>query len=892
MPGDRILIDSRGKAVSVPDADVAGALAAGYHLEGDQEHASRIGTEAVSNQIGGVQGTIGAGLTGFLRGATLGLSDVASDVSGDQQISADLAHEHGAASTIGQIVGGLAPTALTGGASAEWSIGKTIAHGAIEGAGQNAGNYISQVALGDKELSAEGFVGAMGEGAMFGGGAAGALKIGAGALSKARGLFKARGAAESGITAAGDVAAQDFGPSLELADQPVGRARTMAPEAAGYSEMPASRLFHGDVTAQAEQATSEASDAMAAHFGDTDEALMIGRRRIKQAQDIEDLRIGKRGGQTEWSAKMDRIDAQGPPKAAFDPEAGMREMERIHAESIGPEPGPLHDAAGVTRPTETSLVAGAGQDIESQLGRMKSKIDGGHDLEMLNAENKASRLDPATASIAEKRAALEEAHQQVLQMLDREHMAPYAGAKTIDDKIGLAMKGLEGLRGPSVADQIVGDATRGIDTAGAKSINEQIGDAIGRRTSKPDADLKEAIAKLSSYEQKSADYAAALGDEAPPGMQAHAKDYNASVAEQHAAVAQQTSVGAGQLDGAMADSVASGQGGAKAARILEGIKNASTAVQVLHSMGITGIPDPASLPVIGPLLGLYLKARAMMMVGKRMGLKIPATAESVIASKSSAHIARITAAMDKVLDAGSKGLTAAAPKAGGTAAILGHKLFDDGTPPTSLHTDSLAERRDELVRAQRPGAVAAMVQDRVRASDPALVDEIAKATQRKLDYLYSVVPKPPVMPGMLKGAVASWSAAPGMVTSFSRSVQACEDPASVLETLASGAPVTFEAAEALRNVYPRLFQKAQQQILIKAQDTERPLTYAKRVQLSVLFQVPLDGTMAPAYQAALAAGYKAPQGQPQGSAPPMSAMTADVTLGARTSTGLDQRGAR
>ena len=72
----------------------------------------------------------------------------------------------------------------------------------------------------------------------------------------------------------------------------------------------------------------------------------------------------------------------------------------------------------------------------------------------------------------------------------------------------------------------------------------------------------------------------------------------------------------------------------------------------------------------------------------------------------------------------------------------------------------------------------------------------------------------------------------------------------------------------------------------------KPLPYAKRIQLSVLFQVPLDGTMAPGYLAAIAAPSQAPQGQPQGSAPPMSAMTADVTLGARTATGLDTRGAR
>lgn len=924
----KVQVSKNGKTYSIDESDLKDYVSNGFKPESDEEHVDRLGSEFKEDVYGGAAGKVLGAAAGVARGLSFGASDAVGSALGGGQMLKGIEDANPLTSTISNIVGAVAPTVLSGGAltpagavsrvsariaeGGAGGIARHVAGAALEGAVQNSGSYLSDVALGDKELSAEGFVGAMGKGALYGGGAAGALKLGSKALSAARGLFPKSipGAADVGASLADT-------PSLDLADAPVGRARGLAydavgPENAGQhmtapdtfepepvgtfddlklaagddaiprpvtpepGDMPASRMFRGNMSKEADEATANASRMLAGHLDDSEQMLAAAQRRIDQARDIEDIKLGgKRPPQSDLSRSIDRIvDQEGQPtKRAF---AGG---------DIPASKGKLFDSAGISSPTENEVArAGtSGDDLEAQLGESVNRLKSGDGMASM-------RPPPAeVADIAAKRAALEDAHQKVLEMLDREHLAPYAGAKTVDDRIAIAMEQLKGLRGPSVAEKIAADAEAPAAQAAAKPIDEQITDALTRHTKEPNLDLKEAIDKLGPYEKAHADLTDALGDEAPASAQANAKSYNDSVAEQHAKVAQQQADGAGTLENAMTGSVAAGKAaaGAKAGGIMGALKDATTAAHLL------GLPV-SGIPVIGPVLGLFLKGRAMVMVAKRMGLRVPLTAESVIASKSAEHIARIRAAVDKALEVGSKATgRASASGAAGAAAVLGHKLFDDGSPKSpGVGDDDLSARRDELVRAQRPGAVEAMVQDRVRASDPTITEEVTKAVKRKLDYLYSVVPKPPVAPGMLPGANASWTAAPSLVTSFQRSVAACDDPAGVLETLASGKTVTFEAAEALRNVYPRLFQTAQMQVVKRAQDVKTPLPYAKRVQLSILFQVPLDGTMAPQYQAALSVPYQAPQGKPTGSAPPMSGLHADVTLGARTSTGLDQRGTR
>jgi hypothetical protein len=82
--------------------------------------------------------------------------------------------------------------------------------------------------------------------------------------------------------------------------------------------------------------------------------------------------------------------------------------------------------------------------------------------------------------------------------------------------------------------------------------------------------------------------------------------------------------------------------------------------------------------------------------------------------------------------------------------------------------------------------------------------------------------------------------------SFARSMEAVGDPPSVFERLANGKAVfSLEAAEAMRKVYPRMFAEAGERLLLRAQEGNLKVPMPMRVQLSLLYKVPLDTALDP-----------------------------------------------
>lgn len=203
-----------GRAHAIAEEDVAGARAAGWTFEDDRAAAARTSADVVREQHSGVGQKLTAGWLGAVRGATLGLSDVAFDVAGNSEEVARLKAANPGISTATEIGGGLAAAALSGGSSLAASlpagavaragtaitragaggglaakVATGVAGGAVEGAAANLGMYASEVALGNKELSAEAAIGAGLDGAMWGAAAGGALAVSERAFTSSRKLF-------------------------------------------------------------------------------------------------------------------------------------------------------------------------------------------------------------------------------------------------------------------------------------------------------------------------------------------------------------------------------------------------------------------------------------------------------------------------------------------------------------------------------------------------------------------------------------------------------------------------------------------------------------------------------------------------------------------------------
>jgi hypothetical protein len=176
-----------GKVVYVPDEE-----ADRYRTGSDYQEVGDVAAGAAQNRIAptdnGITGSVGATVSSALSGATLGGSDWllkgVLDKGGFEQLAQDRRDNpvlSGIGQTAGAFVGGATPAGYLGkfGAAAAEGGGVATKLGvsALEGSVYNAGAYLADTALGDRDLSAEGLVGALGSGMEFGVGA-GAVALG------------------------------------------------------------------------------------------------------------------------------------------------------------------------------------------------------------------------------------------------------------------------------------------------------------------------------------------------------------------------------------------------------------------------------------------------------------------------------------------------------------------------------------------------------------------------------------------------------------------------------------------------------------------------------------------------------------------------------------------
>jgi hypothetical protein len=452
----------------------------------------------------------------------------------------------------------------------------------------------------------------------------------------------------------------------------------------------------------------------------------------------------------------------------------------------------------------------------------------------------------------------------------------------------------------------------------AKSVapEQRAAKAIMRHNGKG-ADMGPRLAReakvIGDMEAANARLADALGSEAPPTAAANAKDFHAATGKaQERAAASSAKLGAdlqnkvpamaGGTDATMIDddvakalrkhesraaaraeaaSPAPGAAGATAVGFGGKAADVGSALEVMRAIGMH-VPAISHIPVIGPILGLWLKARAVMGILGRKGGSIGKSTEGLIASKAAAVQDRISAATGALLKVGARAAGEASHLAG-PAALLAGSLFPGGEKPKSDKPRDLFEARsDDITRAMQPGAIDQAIAQRYPTSDPAMHDAIVAQIQRGIAFLDSKRPKQTVLPGVLPGD-GTWKPSAAAIEEFGKYVHAVNDPVSVLEDLAKGHP-SAEGAETLRIVYPEIYRYAQKQLLAAAPEMAKTLPYPRRVMLSILYQIPVDGTMQPSHAQFLQAPVPAP---PAGKPP----STGPLRLGQQTMSPLDQRAA-
>lgn len=168
------------------------------------------------------------------------------------------------------------------------------------------------------------------------------------------------------------------------------------------------------------------------------------------------------------------------------------------------------------------------------------------------------------------------------------------------------------------------------------------------------------------------------------------------------------------------------------------------------------------------------------------------------------------------------------------------------------------ERQASSVRraVSDPEAFGRAVYARIGGDDvhPQIASSTIQAANRATSFLASKLPplspsKSPLQPRLEAPRVSD-----AEMSKFLRYATAVEKPLTVIDDLRDG-KVSREGVEALRAVFPKMYQEIQAQVASRVGEMQEKLTYSDRLQLGILFNVATDASLAPDFVAQMQSNY-------------------------------------
>jgi hypothetical protein len=119
-------------------------------------------------------------------------------------------------------------------------------------------------------------------------------------------------------------------------------------------------------------------------------------------------------------------------------------------------------------------------------------------------------------------------------------------------------------------------------------------------------------------------------------------------------------------------------------------------------------------------------------------------------------------------------------------------------------------------------------------------------------------------------------------SAFLRSAEAVANPTMVLEEAKKGT-LTRDHVEAVKAVYPALYEEMRVQVMQSLIDGKQKLSYSRRIQLGILLDIPTDKTLSPDFVSAIQGTYAQGAGDAE-SPPPPPARPLNVAGSVQTAT--------
>ncbi len=253
---------------------------------------------------------------------------------------------------------------------------------------------------------------------------------------------------------------------------------------------------------------------------------------------------------------------------------------------------------------------------------------------------------------------------------------------------------------------------------------------------------------------------------------------------------------------------------------------ASTAANIATLGGAGVISSAARRVILQPLQHFASSLRAVQSVKARMADGVQAFAKAAVKPGAGVKAARVA-----------------------NTAFRGVR-FAEGRRSRKDKSIAIKTMRELQSAAANPQALRATLDKRfapLRGINLQLAYEIGERYMQRIDYLNRNLPP-------LNGPTSPFAKTRGgpsaeEVQKFANRLRASEDPLSLLDDLKSG-HINREAVETVKEMYPELFKQMQlglMQEVSTLQDKGKEMTYQARLQLDMVWDVPLEPTAQPAF---------------------------------------------
>jgi hypothetical protein len=161
----------------------------------------------------------------------------------------------------------------------------------------------------------------------------------------------------------------------------------------------------------------------------------------------------------------------------------------------------------------------------------------------------------------------------------------------------------------------------------------------------------------------------------------------------------------------------------------------------------------------------------------------------------------------------------------------------DAYKNASENISKLVTQSDELMdRSVKAGAAIAY-------AAPQTAELVGNRAISAIQFLQSQIPKRPYEAIFPTETQKPYEPSSMELAKFERYIQVVDNPLSVLQDLEAGT-LTQDHVKALKAVYPRMYSEIKQSVLAGLQSkAEADVPYSKKVQISILFGVPVDASL-------------------------------------------------